>query len=86
MKQVPEFFKERLRMKKKMKTEDGKKIFGKRKTIVEPAIGNIKENLGFRGFYLRGLEGAKIELNIASITHNLKKIWFARGRVGKIMK
>jgi len=83
VKQVPEFFKERLRMKKKMETEDGKKIFGKRKTIVEPAIGNIKENLGFRGFYLRGLEGAKIELNIASITHNLKKIWFARGRVGK---
>ncbi len=74
-KQFPEFFKERLRMKKKMDTDKGKKIYGKRKTIVEPVIGNIKENLKFRGFHLRGLEKVKIELNLVSISHNLKKIW-----------
>jgi transposase len=75
VKQVPEFFKERLKMKKKMETDAGKKIYGKRKTIVEPVIGNIKENFGFRGFQLRGLEKVKIELNLISIAHNLKKIW-----------
>jgi|SRR3989344_4257794 len=81
VKQVPEFFKERLRMKKKMETNEGKKIYSLRKTVVEPAIGNIKENLGFRGFQIRGLEKAKIELNLISITHNLKKIWIARGKL-----
>jgi len=81
MKRVPEFFRERLRMKKKMETEKGKKIYGLRKTIVEPVIGNIKYNLGFDEFLIKGLNGAKLELNLVSIAHNLKKIWIARGKL-----
>ena len=80
-KQVPEFFRERLRMKNKMASEEAKKIYSLRKTIVEPAIGNMKENLGFREFRLRGIENAKIELNLVSLTHNLKKIWVAKGKL-----
>ena len=83
MKKVPEFFRERLRMKKKMETEEGKHIYGLRKTVVEPVIGNIKYNFGFNEFLIRGLDGAKLELNIASITHNLKKIWIMRGKLSK---
>ena len=81
IKRVPEFFKERLRMKKKMETEEAKKIYALRKSIVEPVIGNIKENLGFRSLRMKGLNGAKIELNLASIAHNLKKIWILRGKL-----
>jgi hypothetical protein len=81
VKRVPEFFRERLRMKKKMETEESKQIYSLRKTIVEPVIGNIKYNLGFIEFSIRGLEGAKIELNIVSIAHNLKKVWLARGKI-----
>src|SRR3989339_252590 len=81
MKRVPEFFGERLRMKKKMETKEGKKTYGLRKTIVEPVIGNIKYNLGFNEFLIRGLDGAKLELNLISIVHNLKKIWIARGKI-----
>jgi len=81
VKRVPEFFRERLRMKNKMETEEGKKIYGLRKTIVEPVIGNIKYNLRFDEFLLRGLNGAKLEMNIASIAHNLKKIWIIRGKL-----
>ena len=58
-KQVSEFFRERLRMKNKMASEEAKKIYSLRKTIVEPTIGNIKENLGFREFKLRGIEMQK---------------------------
>jgi len=83
IKRVPEFFRERLRMKKKMETEDGKRIYNLRKTVVEPVIGNIKYNLGFNEFLIRGLDGAKLELNIASIAHNLKKIWVMRGKICK---
>ena len=45
-----------------------------RKVTVEPVYGNIKQNLGFREFLLRGLEGVKIEMNMISIAHNLQKI------------
>lgn len=76
---VPEFFLERLRMKKKMETTEAKKIYALRKSIVEPVIGNIKYNLGFDEFSMKGLKNAKLELNLASIAHNLKKIWIKRG-------
>ncbi|MCH7783736.1 efflux RND transporter periplasmic adaptor subunit [candidate division KSB1 bacterium] len=48
MKKVPEFFQARLRMKEKMDSEIGKKIYVMRKIVVEPVIGNIKENQGVR--------------------------------------
>jgi transposase len=78
IKKVPEFFRERLRMKEKMNAKESKYVYGLRKTTVEPVIGNIKQNLGFTEFMIRGLNGARIELNIASIVHNLKKIWIAK--------
>jgi transposase len=81
IKRVPEFFRERLRMKNKLETKKGKLTYGLRKTIVEPVIGNIKYNLGFNEFRVKGLDGAKLELNLVSIAHNLKKIWIARGRI-----
>jgi len=81
VKRVPEFFRERLRMKKKLETQEGKQTYSLRKTIVEPVIGNIKYNMGFTEFLIRGLDGAKLELNIASISHNLKKIWALNGKI-----
>jgi len=74
-KDVPFYFKERLRMRDKMATEKGKKVYSLRKITVEPVYGNIKQNLGFREFLLRGLEKVKIEMNLACIAHNLQKIW-----------
>jgi len=74
-KDVPFYFKERLRMRNKMVTEKGKKVYGLRQITVEPVYGNIKQNLGFREFLLCGLEKVKIEMNLACIAHNLQKIW-----------
>ena len=81
MKRVPEFFQVRLRMKEKMDSEIGKKIYAMRKIVVEPVIGNIKENLGLREFSMRGLKKVRIELNLVSIAHNLKKVWLVRGLI-----
>jgi transposase len=47
-KDVPEFFQERLRMRDKMETEEAQVIYAWRKITVEPVIGQIKENFGFR--------------------------------------
>lgn len=74
-KDVPFYFRERLRMKEKMDTEKGRCVYGLRKITVEPVIGNLKQNLGLREFLLRGLDNVKIEMDIVCIAHNLKKIW-----------
>ena len=58
-----------------MKTEEAKKIFGQRKQVVEPAIGNYKENLGFREFLTRGLKSVRNEFNLVCTAANLRKIW-----------
>lgn len=68
-------------MKEKMETEEARKIYQIRKIIVEPVIGDIKENYGFTKFHLRGLEKVKIEINLISIAHNLKKIYMLRGKI-----
>lgn len=81
VKKVPEFFRERLGMKTKIETNEGKHSYSLRKTIVEPVIGNVKYNLGFTEFLIGGLDGAKLELNLVSLAHNLKKIWAARGKL-----
>lgn len=74
-KDVPWLFRERLRMKEKMEKPESKRVYDLRKITVEPVYGNLKENLGFRGFLLRGLEKVKTEFNLVCIAHNLQKIW-----------
>ncbi|RPJ73940.1 MAG: IS1182 family transposase [Alphaproteobacteria bacterium] len=72
---IAEFSKERKQLADKMKTEEAKKIFGQRQQVVEPAIGNYKENLGFREFLTRGLESVRNEFNLVCTAANLRKIW-----------
>ena len=58
-----------------MKTLQAQEVYKLRQRIVEPAIGDIKENHGLRAFLARGILGAKIEFNLACAARNLKKIW-----------
>ena len=66
---------ERRRMAAKMRTEEGETEYKKRGATVEWPFGNIKQNLGVREFLTRGIEGVRIEFNLACISHNLKIIW-----------
>jgi hypothetical protein len=43
-------------MERKLKTKVGAAIYARRKCIVEPVFGQIKQARGFRQFLLRGLE------------------------------
>jgi transposase len=63
----------RRKMNEKMEEESSKEIYKKRKKIVEPVFGQIK-NSGFRGFLLRGYEKASGEFSLACAVHNIKKI------------
>lgn len=61
-------------MRRKLDTPEGKLIYGERKTIVESVHGNIKHNLGFREFLLRGKDKVRSEFSLIAIAHNLLKI------------
>jgi len=61
-------------MRSKLDSESGKKIYAKRKHIVEPVFGHIKAVIGFTGFHLRGLKKVSAEFKLVAIAHNLKKI------------
>jgi len=63
------------RMAAKVRTPDGKALYARRKVIVEPVFGQIKEARGFRRFLLRGLEKIRGEWRLVCLTHNLLKLW-----------
>jgi transposase len=63
------------RMAAKVQTPAGKALYTRRKVIVEPVFGQIKEARGFRRFLLRGLDNIRGEWRLVCVTHNLLKIW-----------
>ena len=60
----------------KLISDDGRKEYQKRMHTVEPVFGNIKFNLGFRQFLVRGVAKVKGEFDLMCIAHNIKKISF----------
>ena len=62
------------RMARKLRTVKGRDVYKKRKQIVEPVFGQIKEARGFRRFLLRGLDKVTAEWHLICLTHNLLKL------------
>jgi len=69
------------RMAAKIRTPAGKALYARRKVIVEPVFGQIKEARGFRRFLLRGLATIRGEWRLVCLTPNLLKIW----RYGRVL-
>ena len=63
------------RMAAQVRTPEGKALDARRKVIVKPVFGQIKEARGFRRFLLRGLEKIRGEWRLVCLTHNLLKLW-----------
>jgi len=63
------------RMAAKVRTPAGRALYARRKVIVEPVFGQIKEARGFRRFLLRGLQKIRGEWRLVCLTHNLLKLW-----------
>jgi len=71
------------RMARKLRTKKGRETYSKRKQIVEPVFGQIKEVRGFRRFLLRGLENVTGEWDLICLTHNVLKL-FRSGLMSKV--
>jgi len=61
-------------MKKRLESKRGKAWYKRRKAIVEPVFGWVKEALGFRRFSLRGLKKVGAEWNLVCAAVNLRRI------------
>jgi transposase len=66
------------RMRRKLQTKAGKAVYARRKCVVEPVFGQIKQARGFRQFLLRGIEKAKGEWALVCLTHNILRLWAAQ--------
>jgi transposase len=78
MKWINEDAKQIVGMRQKVATAEGRAIYRRRQTIVEPVFGHIKGPLGLKRLLLSGLSGAKTEYLLACIAHNLGKMASAR--------
>ena len=64
----------KFRQRMRLLSPEGKELMKRRREDVEPVIGNIKRNMNFRTFHLRGQPKCLTEIGLVSIGHNLKKI------------
>jgi transposase len=63
------------RMARKLRTKKGREVYAKRKGIIEPIFGQLKQVLGFRQFSMRGLATMRGEWRLMCIVHNILKLW-----------
>jgi len=68
----------RQQMERKLRTQRGRRIYSRRKAIIEPVFGQIKGR-GFRQFLLRGQQKVNAEWKLIAATHNLLKLF---GKLG----
>ena len=64
----------RIAMKAKLETDDGKKLYKKRKQTVEPVFGIIKSAIGFVRFRLRGMQKVATEWTLIALAYNCRRI------------
>lgn len=61
-------------MKIMMQTKEGKELYARRKSTIEPTFGIIKHVMGFKQFLLRGIKKVSGEWDIVCTSYNLKRI------------
>jgi len=66
---------EHRRMRQKLRDPAGRAVYQRRKAIVEPVFGVLKEQRGMRQFRRRGLAKVAVELALATTAFNLTRLW-----------
>jgi transposase/IS5 family transposase len=63
------------RLRQKLRSPAGQTIYHRRKQMVEPVLGVLKEQRGMRRFRYRGLVKVAVEFTLATLAYNLTRIW-----------
>ena len=58
-----------------MSTDEAKDAYKRRKPLVEPVFGIIKEQLAARGFLLRGMINVSAEWTLLATAFTLRTLW-----------
>jgi transposase len=66
------------RMREKMRSEPGRHLYRKRRSIVEPVFGVLKQQRNLREFRMRSLDKVAIEFALAATAYNLTRIHRSR--------
>ncbi|MFO8069638.1 MAG: IS1182 family transposase [Alkalibacterium sp.] len=64
---------QKLNIKEQLSSPEGRRLYGKRKVDVEPTFGQVKANLGFTRFSVRGQSKVENETNLIFMANNLRK-------------
>jgi len=72
---IPAGLSAKQRMARKLRTKKGREMYAKRKGMIEPIFGQLKQVLGFRQFSMRGLASMRGEWRLLATVHNLLKLW-----------
>jgi transposase len=72
---IPDGLSAKQRMARKLRTKMGRLMYAKRKGMIEPIFGQLKQVLGFRQFSMRGLASMRGEWRLMATVHNLLKLW-----------
>jgi transposase len=72
---IPDGLSAKQRMARKLRTKKGRSMYAKRKGMIEPIFGQLKQVLGFRQFSMRGLASMRGEWRLMATVHNLLKLW-----------
>ena len=72
---IPKDLSAKRRMARKLRTKPGRAMYAKRKGMIDPIFGQLKQVLGFRQFAMRGLASMRGEWRLMATVHNLLKLW-----------
>lgn len=73
------------RMRRKLQTQAGRRVYRMHKAIAEPVLGQIKAWRGFQRFLLRGLRKVPGEWTLVALAHNVCKLFRDQVRVRRAL-
>jgi transposase len=65
-------------MRKKLRSAAGRRVYAKRKALVEPVLGVLKQQRGMRQFRTRGQVKVAAEFTLAVLAYNLTRLFVQR--------
>jgi hypothetical protein len=66
------------RMRQKLRSPAGRARYARRKAIVEPVFGVLKQQRGMQQFRTRGIKNVAVEFSLAAIAYNLTRLYTHR--------
>lgn len=63
------------RMRAKLRSPDGQAAYARRKAVVEPVFGVLKQQRGIRQFRTRGLNNVNNEFTLATLAYNITRLY-----------